>query len=173
MNDFLKLAKNRYSARKFKQGNVPEQDINSIIEAGLCAPTAVNNQPFKIWVFKSKEARDKLLSCTKMQFISPAEVIFMIGSKADQAWVRPFDKKNFAEIDAAIVTTQMMLQIHDLGYGSTWIGHFDEGKVKELFPETDGYELIALLPVGIISDECEPSPRHTQCKSIEDAVEFL
>ncbi len=173
MSNFLKLAKDRYSARKFKEGSIPEDDINAIIESGLCAPTAVNKQPFRIWAFHSEQAREKLLSCTKMQFISPAEVIFMIGAKADEAWVRPFDEKNFAEIDASIVTTQMMLQIHDLGYGSTWIGHFDEGKVKELFPDAAGYELIALLPVGIIAEDCEPSPRHSQRRSIEDIVEFL
>ena len=88
-----------------------------------------------------------------MKFIEPAPVIFAIGSKADIAWVRPYDQKNFADIDAAIVTTQMMLAIHDLGYGSTWIGHFDAVSLKKLFPEMEDYELIALLPVGIMAED--------------------
>ena len=37
--DFLTLAKDRYSARKFVSGEVPQEDIDKIIEAGLCAPT--------------------------------------------------------------------------------------------------------------------------------------
>ena len=73
--DFLTLAKDRYSARKFVSGEVPQEDIDKIIEAGLCAPTAVNYQPFKIWAFESAEAKAKLLSCTKMKFIEPAPVI--------------------------------------------------------------------------------------------------
>ena len=64
--DFLTLAKDRYSARKFVSGEVPQEDIDKIIEAGLCAPTAVNYQPFKIWAFESAEAKAKLLSCTKI-----------------------------------------------------------------------------------------------------------
>lgn len=171
--DFLTLAKDRYSARKFVNGEVPQEDIDKIIEAGLRAPTAVNYQPFKIWAFESAEAKAKLLSCTKMKFIEPAPVIFAIGSKADIAWVRPYDQKNFADIDAAIVTTQMMLAIHDLGYGSTWIGHFDVVSLKKLFPEMDGYELIALLPVGVKAEDCKPSERHTVSRSKDELVKVL
>ena len=171
--DFLTLAKDRYSARKFVSGDIPAEDIDKIIEAGLCAPTAVNIQPFKIWAVQSAEAKEKLLSFTKMKFIEPASVIFVIGSNADNAWVRPSDQKNFADIDASIVTTQMMLEIHDLGYGSTWIGHFDAVSIKDFFPDMNDYELIALLPVGIMAEDCAPSERHTQSKSREELVEFI
>ena len=171
--DFLTLAKDRYSARKFVSGDIPAEDIDKIIEAGLCAPTAVNIQPFKIWAVQSAEAKEKLLSFTKMKFIEPASVIFVIGSNADNAWVRPYDQKNFADIDASIVTTQMMLEIHDLGYGSTWIGHFDAVSIKDFFPDMNDYELIALLPVGIMAEDCASSERHAQSKSREELVEFI
>ena len=35
------------------------------------------------------------------------------------------------------------------------------------------YELIALLPVGVIAEECKPSDRHTVSKSREELVAFL
>ena len=173
MKDFLTLAKERYSVRKFVTTDIPQEDIDKIIEAGLCAPTAVNFQPFKIWTFESDGAKAKLLPCTKMKFIEPAKVILVIGAKVDEAWVRPYDKKNFAEIDAAIVATQMMLAIHDLGYGSTWIGHFDAEAVKAQFPEMKDYELIALLPVGVIANDCKPSERHSVSKRREELVAVL
>ena len=173
MKDFLTLAKERYSVRKFVTTDIPQEDIDKIIEAGLCAPTEVNFQPFKIWTFESDGAKAKLLPCTKMKFIEPAKVILVIGAKVDEAWVRPYDKKNFAEIDAAIVATQMMLAIHDLGYGSTWIGHFDADAVKAQFPEMKDYELIALLPVGVIANDCKPSERHSVSKRREELVAVL
>ena len=55
---------------------------------------------------------------------------------------------NYADVDASIVATHIMLAIHDEGLGSTWCGHFDQAKVKELFPETEKYNLIAMFPVG-------------------------
>ena len=172
MTDFSQLARDRFSARKFDPSReVTDEQIEKILKAGLDAPTAVNFQPFRIWVFKSPEAREKLLSATKMKFIGDAPVIFMIGAKPDIAWVRPFDQKNFAEIDAAIVTTHMMLEIHDLGLGSTWIGHFDAPMVKKLFPGTKGYELVALLPAAYMAEDCKPSERHLASKT--DLVEIL
>ncbi len=172
MTEFSQLARDRFSARKFDPARpVTEEQIGKIVKAGLDAPTAVNFQPVKIWVFKSAEAKEKLLSATKMKFIADAPVIFMIGGKHEGAWVRPFDQKNFAEIDAAIVATHMMLEIHDLGLGSTWIGHFDAPQVHEIFPKTKEYELIALLPAAYMADDCEPSERHLVCKP--DLVETL
>ena len=35
------------------------------------------------------------------------------------------------------------------------------------------YELIALLPVGIMAEDCAPSERHAQSKSREELVEFI
>ncbi len=173
MKDFLELSHERYSVRQFDGCDIPDEDLEKILDAGISAPTAVNLQPVRIWVFKSEQAREKLLSCTKMQFIAPAKVILMIGEKPQDAWVRPFDEMNFGIVDASIVTTHMMLEIHDLGYGSTWIGHFDVNKVYELFPETKGYELVGLLPISGIAEGCTPSPRHNTCKDRNELIVTL
>ncbi len=171
MKDFLQLAHDRYSVRAFDGCDIPQEDIDKIIEAGMVAPTGVNNQPFRIWVFRSEKARKNLLSCTKMKFIEPAKVIFAIGGDPSHAWNRPFDGKNFADIDAAIVITHMMLEIHDLGYGSTWIGHFDVNALAELYPETKDYSMVGLLPVSGIA--MGPGERHTKYKPLEELVTEL
>lgn len=174
MTDFSQLARDRFSARKFDPAReVTDEQIERIIKAGLDAPTAVNNQPFRIWAFRSDEAKEKLLTATKMKFIGDAPVIFAIGGKAEEAWVRPYDEKNFADVDASIVATHMMLEIHDLGLGSTWIGHFDAAKVQELFPQTAGYSLIALLPAAYMAKDCTPSDRHQLSKPLSELVEVL
>ena len=41
--DFLKLAKSRYSVRKFKKAEVPQEIIDKILEAGMIAPTVVES----------------------------------------------------------------------------------------------------------------------------------
>ena len=171
MKDFLDLAKARYSVRKFDGRDIPDEDIDKIIEAGIAAPTGVNYQPIKIWVFRSEESRKALLKCTKMKFIEPAKVIFAVGADPTGAWVRPFDGKNIADIDAAIVITHMMLEIHDLGYGSTWIGHFDPEALAKVCPETKNYSMVGLLPVSGI--DMEPSERHSKRKPREEIITEL
>lgn len=110
---FLDLAKKRYSCRKLSAQPVEEEKLQKILEAGNLAPTAHNNQPLHIWLLESAEAMEKVSQTTS--FIFGAPVAFVVGSKADDAWVRPFDKKNFADVDASIAATHMMLAIEDLG----------------------------------------------------------
>ena len=54
--DFLKLAKERYSVRKFSDKKVEREKLDAILEAGRCAPTAVNYQPQRVLVLESPEA---------------------------------------------------------------------------------------------------------------------
>ena len=77
-------------------------------------------------------------------YVFGAPVAFVVGSKAEAAWVRPYDKKNFADVDATIAATQMMLEIEELGLGTTWVGHFDAPKLKELFPEMNSWQFFLL-----------------------------
>jgi len=169
--DFLKLARERYSCRQLSDKKVEKEKLDKIIEAGILAPTATNAQPYKIWFIESTEAKEKLAKANRYQF--GAGVFFVVGAKEDEAWVRKFDNHNFAEVDATIVATHMMLEITELGLGTTWVGHFDAPLLKEEFPEMKGYELIAIFPVGYPAAEAKPSERHTVRKTVEEAVSVL
>ena len=161
--DFLELAKERYSCRQLSDKKVEKEKLDKIIEAGILAPTATNAQPYKIWLIESDEAKEKLAKANRYQF----------GAKKDAAWVRKFDNHNFAEVDASIVATQMMLEITELGLGTTWVGHFDEPLLKEEFPEMKDYELIAIFPVGYPAEDAKPAERHSIRRSVEEAVVYL
>ena len=93
--------------------------------------------------------------------------------KKDEAWVRKFDNYNFADVDASIVATHMMLEIADLGLGTTWVGHFDEPLLKEEFPEMKDYELIAIFPVGYPAEDAKPAERHNIRRNVEEAVAYF
>ena len=68
---FLELAKARYSVRSFKDQPIENEKLNLILEAGRIAPTACNNQPQKIYVVKSADARAKLASVCRCTFDAP------------------------------------------------------------------------------------------------------
>ena len=168
MKDFLELAHDRYSVRKISKRPVEQEKLDKIVEAGYIAPTATNAQPVRIFVIQSEEAKKKLDENVVFGFVKDAPAAIIVGSAEDEAWVRPFDKLNYADIDASIVATHIMLEIHDLGLGSTWCGYFDQEKIKKAFPETEGYNLIALFPVGYPEEDSEPAAKHTEYR--EDTV---
>lgn len=66
--NFLELAKKRYSVRKFSDKKVEREKLDAILEAGRCAPTAVNYQPQRILVLESPDALEKLKGCTPTTF---------------------------------------------------------------------------------------------------------
>ena len=169
--DFLKLAHKRYSCRKFSNQVVEQEKIDKVIEAGMVAPTAVNAQPFKIWVIKTPSEVQKVALATPFTF--GTSVIFAVGAKTEGAYQRNFDGKNFSEVDASIVATQMMLEIHDLGLGTTWVGHFDPARLKELFPQMANYEIVALFPTGYPAADAVPSDKHEVSKPFDELVEVL
>ena len=165
---FLELAKARYSCRKLTAAAIEPEKIERILQAAVAAPTAKNAQRYTIWAVKSPEALDKLKQTTNYTF--GAALAFVIGAKKDGAFDRPFDNKNFSEIDAAIVATHLMLAIQDEELGTTWVGYFDAPKMQQLFPEMQGYELVAVFPVGYPAEGAKPNIRHEERRPLSEVV---
>ncbi len=171
MTDFLQLAHDRYSCRDLSDRPVEAEKIDALVEAAVAAPTAVDKQPWHLWVVESPEAVERLSALTRFSF--GARVILMLGARADEAWVRKYDGRNFADVDASIVGTHIMLAAHDLGLGTTWVGHFDAPAVHEAFPETEGYDLVALFPIGYPAADAEPAAKHHERRPVEELVSRL
>ena len=162
---FEDLAAARFTCRSYTDRPVPLAKVNKILDVARLAPTAANLQPVHVWALTSPEALDRI---HQVHDAFGAPVVFMVGAKAEEAWVRSFDGKNAADGDAAIVATHIMLVSFDMGLGGAWIASFDPAKVAELFPETAGYEIDFLLAIGHPADDAEPTARHFQRKSLEE-----
>ncbi|MBR1926867.1 MAG: nitroreductase family protein [Bacteroidales bacterium] len=163
-NVFLELARNRFSCRSFNHHPVSSAKLAKILEAARLAPSAKNQQPVHVWALTSEEA---LARIRPIHTMFDAPVVIMVGASAAEAWTRPCDSRNWAETDATIVGTHIILAAADLGLGCTWVGSFDPVKVREAFPETEGYEISALFAVGHPSSHAEPSERHSVRKAMD------
>ena len=111
--DFTELTQARYSVRKFKPDAVPEPMVTAILEVARNAPTACNNQPQRIYVAATPEGREKIRRSTECHFGAP--LFFVVCYDRTASWHRSFDGQDYGPVDAAIVLTQMMLKIHELG----------------------------------------------------------
>ena len=165
---FMELAKERYSVRKFDGSKVEVDSLKSILEAGRLAPTAVNYQPQRILVLDDEERLAKLKDCTPYHFNAPLALVVCYDTTV--SWKRPFDGKDMGEVDAAIVTTHMMLRIAELGLGTTWVGHFDPAALRSAFAIPDTLIPVAILPVGHPAPNAHPAPMHEKRLSQEETV---
>lgn len=166
--DFLELVEKRYSCRSFSDRKVEKEKLEKVLEAGRLAPTAVNFQPQRILVLQDEEQLSKLSECTAYGWGAP--VIMIVCYDKNVSWKRKYDNKDEGVVDAAIVTTHMMLEIEALGLGTTWIGSFDPEKVRDVYHIPENLEIVALLPVGYKSEDAKPSERHLERNSLEEMV---
>lgn len=169
---FQKLARARYSVRSFLSTPIEEEKLALILEAGRVAPTACNNQPQKIYVAKSPEARKKLAAVCRCTFDAP--VILVVCYDRTRDWKNPLlPGYESGETDAAIVCTHMMLQAADLGIGSCWVGYFNANDVARALDLPEHITVAALLPLGYASEKGTPAPLHTQYRDFPDTVTEL
>lgn len=166
--DFLDLAKERYSVRKFSNQKVEDEKIELILEAGRIAPTACNNQPQRIIVLNNEDSLSKLKECTPYHFDAPLAMLICFDDNL--SWKRKFDGADSGEVDASIVTTHMMLEIANIGLGTTWVGHFDPEKVKTVFKLPENIIPTAILPIGYPAEDAQPSPMHNKRYDTQDTV---
>lgn len=166
--DFLKLAADRCSVRKFENRHLEKAVLDKILEAGHLAPTACNNQPQRILVLNSDEAVAKLKACTRCHFDAPTALL-VCYHKAEQ-WARKYDGHTSGEVDASIVTTHMMLAAASLGVGSTWVMHFDPAAMRATFCIPHDVEPVALLTLGYPAPDAIPMSLHSTFRPMEEVV---
>ena len=168
--DFEKIISERYSVRKFKNLPLIKEDIDKILKAGHLAPTGCNYQSQRILVIKSKEAIEKLKKCTRCHFDAPCAMLVCYNK--DESWIRPYDKAISAPVDAAIVTTHMMLEAQNIGAGTCWVMHFNPTAIREEFNIPENTEPLALLVMGYPHDDAAPIEMHYKFRPLEEVVAY-
>ncbi len=169
--DFLTLAKERYSVRKFDGRPLSDTDVEKILEAGISAPTAKNIQPHRIYVVKSEEGIRKINECSPC--IYGSKTVFIICYDKTECWCAGDGTRNSGEIDSTIVATQMMLEATDIGAGTTMLLRYDRAMLRECFKLPENIVDVCLLTAGYPAEDAEPSPRHTERKAIDEIVKFI
>ena len=167
--EFDDLIRSRFSVRSFKSDEISDEFKRVIVEAGILAPTAKNNQPEIIYVVESKEGLDLIDSVTPCRYNAPVCMIVC----SDMNKVYKNGDFNTAYIDASIVATHMILEAKNLDIDSCWIQSFDPKVLKEKFEIEDNLEPICILDFGYRTDNCKPSPMHSSRKSYFDVARMM
>jgi nitroreductase len=156
--EVLETIKNRTSIRKYTSEQITKEEMDILIEAGRLAPTAANQQRFKLVIVDDEEIKKNLsVACNNQTFVGTASHV--IAGTADQDW-------KWNQVDLAIVLEHIVLEAKELGLGTCWIGAFNEEKVKKILEIPENKKVVALLTIGI-PDEI---PEHTSRKNVEDVV---
>jgi len=132
MNNTLQVIKERRSTRKFKQEQISKEILDAIIEAGLYAPSAHNQQSWHFTVIQDPTVIKELNSATKKVLLAtPDEGIQKMASNEafDIFYGAPtvilVSGENAALsplVDCAAATENMFIAAESLNVGGCWNG---------------------------------------------------
>ena len=166
--DFETVITERYSVRKFEDRHLAKEDIEAILRAAHLAPTGCNYQPQRILVLNTDEAVLKLKDCTKCHFDAPCAMLICYNK--EETWTRPYDGAQSAPVDAAIVTTHMMLAAQNIGVGTCWVMHFNPAAMRNAYHIPPEIEPLALLVMGYPHEDAAHIPMHSTYRPMDEVV---
>ncbi len=124
----------RRSVRKYQPQQVSNAHLDAVLEAGLYAPTAKNNQKPLMVAVRDKETRDKLskmnaavMGVDMDPFYGAPCVIVVLADPEFPTWID----------DGSLVLGNLLNAAHALGLGSCWIN-----RARECFDTPEGKELL-------------------------------
>ena len=135
----------RRSIRVYTDEAVAEEDLRSIVEAGIHAPYG-RNQIWRFALVIDTELINKLAALTiYKKFVSTAKALIVVFYDQELVY---HDMKDAQTMGACI--QNMLLAAHDMGLGAVWIGEIlkNEDKVRELCGAPDNFRLSAVLSLG-------------------------
>lgn len=159
MANVLETIKTRSSIRAYSSDKLSEEQVKTLLEAGLLAPTAANTQELHFTSVANdsdivKEIQKDLNPDAKVPFHYGSSHLFVISGVDAFPWTG---------VDAGIAVENMHLAAKDMGLGSVIIGCIAgvlTGEKKAYYDEKlaipEGYSYKVALAVGVPATTKEP-----------------
>ncbi len=169
--DFLELARERYSCKKYAPTPVEKEKLDAILEAARIAPTAKNSQPQRVYVLQSEEALSKADGLTPCRYGAP--VMLLIAYDRDLVFHYPGGVYDSGAEDMGIVATHAMLAAAAEGVDSCWVNFFDPDKAAKAFGLPENEVPVLFLDLGYAAPEAGPLDNHIKRKPLEETTTWL
>lgn len=148
----IEAIKERHSYRgKFKADKIPRENLITIMQAGLDAPSGCNKQTTSLICVDAPEVLKQIHSVINPPIAETAPALICVLTQR----IKAYRDKCFAIQDYSAAIENMLLAIVELGYQSCWYeGHITDDdricdKIATILNVPEGYDLVCVLPVGI------------------------
>ncbi|NTV90980.1 MAG: nitroreductase family protein [Clostridiales bacterium] len=123
--DAIENIMTRRSVRNFTDRHISEEDLTTILKAGMSGPTCTNARQWTFLVVRDRETLDKMAAANGRpgEPVKKADVGILVCGDMERAFKPAPD---YWIIDAAIAAQNMILAAHALGIGSVWLGTYPQ-----------------------------------------------
>ncbi|MFA6450482.1 MAG: nitroreductase family protein [bacterium] len=155
----LEVIRRRRTIRKFHSDPVPDNIVQELLEAGMCAPSAGDEKPWFFLAITERTILDKMAVIhpyALMMSQVPVAIVVCCDMNHDHL-------KNHAVLGCAAATQNILLAAEANKLGAAWLGIYPEAdriaNFKKLFDLPDHIMPFALIPVGHPGEEKLPKGR--------------
>lgn len=165
MADWMEIIKGRRSIRRFLEKPIPEESVNTVLEAARWSQSWANTQCWELVVIRDKGVREQLRQTVPptnpaVKAIAAAPLLLAVCGKLQiSGYYKGSTPTKFGDwflFDLGLVTQNICLTAHALGLGTVVVGLFDHDRAKTILKAPDGCEPVALIPMG--HPDQKPSP---------------
>ena len=162
----------RTSIRKFNPSKpVSDTDIEKILKAGMCAPSAMDRRPWEFIVVKDKAKLAALGSRLPYSRCgNGAQAAIVVCGNLDNGL--PGRGKEYWIHDCWAATMNILLAAKGLGLGAVWTGVYPgEDRVaivREVLAIPDGYAPLNVIPLGYPAENPPPKDKWNPAKVHHD-----
>lgn len=155
----------RTSIRAYTDQSVPDEMIETMLRAGMAAPTAMNRQPWEFVVVKDREILDSLagrLKYAKMLVQAPLAIVVCAKSTITLNATGETVTNNFWVDDASAATENILLAAHALGLGAVWTAASDAERssaVRQILGIPADISPLCVIPIGFPGENPEPKDK--------------
>ena len=158
--DTFKAIKTRRSIRKFKNREIPVDLIEKILEAGMYAPSARNEQPWHFVVVTEKDLLDRLMKAHPYaSMLAEAPLALLVCGDTDLEL-----SPGYWPIDCSAATQNILLAAHAGGLGAVWLGVHPRQErkdaIRKIFDLPVNIEPFALIALGYPRENKETPERY-------------
>jgi len=165
----LDAIRQRRSIRVFTDEPVRLDLLHTIVEAGVWAPSGLNNQPWRFVLVTDPRTAGRVAELTTYGHIVRAARA-LIAVYLDQEAMYD-DTKDHQAAGACI--QNMLLAAEALGLGAVWLGQIlkNKHKVNEIFGLGDRHDLMAVIAIGHPASRDQKSSRKPIAELILQTIE--
>ena len=162
----------RTSIRKFDPSKpVSDADIEKILKAGMCAPSAMDRRPWEFIVVKDKAKLAALGSRLPYSRCgNGAYVAIVVCGNLDNGL--PGRGKEYWIHDCSAATMNILLAAKGLGLGAVWTGVYPGedrvAVVREVLSIPEGYAPLNVIPLGYPAENPTPKDKWNPAKVHHD-----
>lgn len=146
----------RRTVRSYREEPVDMGTFEWLIQNSMHAPTACNEQQWKVIHIDDQDILDDLYQRGSASFLQHVKQAFLLCYNKESDNIEWADH---IQSGAAFITTFQLLA-HSVGVGSCWVGHLpNKSEIRRIFKIHSFYEPIALVTFGYYRSKVNLMPR--------------